>query len=546
MRRPRRPAAAGGAKVPRPSYHRSVGTLPDSSRHALDAALSLDAGVELGVALQQIAASAQSALGAARATCYACRPADGVTTALYTTETEPERRGPIEAALGRARGDLPLTRLLDRVPDGFLAIDDLAADPRVPAGLAALLGARSLMGVRLEHTSVPDGLGRAPLGALFCSFDGPRRFAASERATLVALGNLASLALANAHLQRAAAANLARLAAIEAEQAALLRVATRVAMSEGRVQAVYDVAAEEACGLLGAETTMVARRLDGVVQVVSGFGESGLLGAELPVVEGGVLHGALAGAGPVAVDDYDRMVFDAPERSRGLRGSVRSAAAAPIRAEGRVWGVMVAAFARPRGIDADGRERLQHFADLVGLAVSNARARTRLEERSALDPLTGLANHRTFFDRLEDEASRAVRGGRPLALAVMDLDHFKAVNDRHGHLMGDSVLVTAARRMSAVTRGADLLGRIGGEEFAWLMPETGLDAALVAAERARAAMAATPFTGVGAVTLSAGVAALEDGAPPRHLFASADAALYRAKAAGRDRCVAAGEPDAAA
>ncbi|MEQ9335829.1 MAG: sensor domain-containing diguanylate cyclase [Miltoncostaeaceae bacterium] len=514
-------------------------TIPsNTSRHTLDAAVLLDAAVDLGAALQQIAASAQTALGALRATCYACAPDSGLVTTLYTTEVDPGRREAIEQTLGRDRGELPMTRLLDRAPDGLLTVEDLSTDPRVPRTLAATVGVESLMGVRLDHASVADADGRRPLGALFVSFAGPRRFGDSERATLAGLGTLASLALANTHLQRAASANLARLAAIEAEQAALLRVATRVAMSEGSVQAVYDVAAEEACGLLGATSAIVARGYGEVARVVSGFGDSDRLGTELPVVEGGVQHGALAGHRPVAVDDYDLLESDAPEGAQRLRAGARSAAAAPIRAEGRVWGVLVAGFDRAHSIDADGRERLQHFADLVGLATSNAESRTRLVERSTQDALTGLANHRTFFDRLEDETLRAERGRGPLALVMIDLDHFKRVNDAHGHLAGDAVLVETARRLDAVARGSDLLGRIGGEEFAWLMPDTGLDAALIAAERAREAVGAEPFPGVGHVTLSAGVAALADGGSPRHLFAAADTALYRAKATGRDRCVA--------
>ncbi|MGE0029435.1 MAG: diguanylate cyclase [Thermoleophilia bacterium] len=184
------------------------------------------------------------------------------------------------------------------------------------------------------------------------------------------------------------------------------------------------------------------------------------------------------------------------------------------------------------------------LAALASMALANARLHEQTlrsladaERRAATDPLTGLANHRAFQERLAAEVQRAARHGRPLALAVMDLDHFKRVNDSHGHLMGDRVLVEAGRILQAEARRDDLVARMGGEEFAWLMPETDDASAWEAADRARAAMAAHDFSDVGRVTISAGVCDLAAAGDGERLFALADRALYWAKHHGRDLVV---------
>jgi diguanylate cyclase (GGDEF)-like protein/putative nucleotidyltransferase with HDIG domain len=133
-----------------------------------------------------------------------------------------------------------------------------------------------------------------------------------------------------------------------------------------------------------------------------------------------------------------------------------------------------------------------------------------------------------------EEVARSRRHGRDLSLAVLDLDMFKAVNDTHGHVVGDAVLREAARRLSSRVREGDVLARIGGEEFAWLMPETDGMEAWQATERARAAMSEAPFPEVGRVTVSGGVCDLERADGSEALYRQADAALYWAKRNGRD------------
>jgi diguanylate cyclase (GGDEF)-like protein len=169
----------------------------------------------------------------------------------------------------------------------------------------------------------------------------------------------------------------------------------------------------------------------------------------------------------------------------------------------------------------------------VGDAAS-APAGSELAALAAQDPLTGLPNRRAFVQRLGEEVMRAHRHRRPLSLAALDLDHFKRVNDGHGHPAGDRVLAETARRLAAVARPGDMVARLGGEEFAWVLPEADADQALAATDRARAALAAEPFPEGIALTASVGLCRLGDAPDADGLYRLADQALYWAKAHGRD------------
>jgi two-component system, cell cycle response regulator len=160
----------------------------------------------------------------------------------------------------------------------------------------------------------------------------------------------------------------------------------------------------------------------------------------------------------------------------------------------------------------------------------------RLESLIREDPLTGLSNRRFILTQLSGMVSGARRHGRPLSIAIVDLDDFKAVNDEHGHQTGDDVLTAAVRAMRRRLRAEDQLGRLGGEEFLVLLPDTDAPAAAVVAESLRGEVARAPAP-VG-VTASAGVATWT-GEPPEELLRRADQALYAAKRGGRDRIEAA-------
>lgn len=163
-------------------------------------------------------------------------------------------------------------------------------------------------------------------------------------------------------------------------------------------------------------------------------------------------------------------------------------------------------------------------------------ANRRLARQALTDDLTGLANRRHGAHQLEREIALGVRQGRLLALVRIDVDHFKAINDTHGHQAGDQVLAEVARRLAEAVRGGDELARWGGDEFVAILPGTDKAGALRAAERLRAAVAAAPVEAAGEaldVTVSVGWAHWA-GDTPDDLLARADRALYKAKDAGRN------------
>lgn len=158
-----------------------------------------------------------------------------------------------------------------------------------------------------------------------------------------------------------------------------------------------------------------------------------------------------------------------------------------------------------------------------------------LEVRATTDRLTGAWNRAWLEETLVNEVSRAERYGHPLSILLLDLDHFKLINDEHGHAVGDTVLREFARRIGTCDRGPDSLVRWGGEEFVVLCPNTPLHSAAMLAERIRFVIGERRFADVGRVTCSVGVAEFMVGETWMEWFSRADAALYRAKNAGRDR-----------
>lgn len=182
---------------------------------------------------------------------------------------------------------------------------------------------------------------------------------------------------------------------------------------------------------------------------------------------------------------------------------------------------------------------LRSFAAQASVAIDNVRLHEVAQQASITDELTGLWNHRYFRQRAEEEVERASRFGHELALALLDIDRFKDVNDRFGHPAGDAVLFEVSRRVTEQVREVDTVARYGGEEIVLVLPETDLDGAHRTAERVRDMVSASSIEADGhdlTVTVSIGVAVY-----PRHggtvedLVRQADRALYSAKAAGRDR-----------
>jgi diguanylate cyclase (GGDEF)-like protein len=176
---------------------------------------------------------------------------------------------------------------------------------------------------------------------------------------------------------------------------------------------------------------------------------------------------------------------------------------------------------------------LEELAQRAGPAIENARRFREARKLADLDALTGLHNRRYFHETLAREVARAHRYGRKLALVVFDLDDFKAINDRIGHLAGDSVLAETAERVRDVVRSADIACRVGGDEFAVILPESSTADADQLYHRLLGAVSSRPVGQAGRLKVSAGIAELDENDDPTKFFERADEALYRAKERGK-------------
>jgi diguanylate cyclase (GGDEF)-like protein len=228
----------------------------------------------------------------------------------------------------------------------------------------------------------------------------------------------------------------------------------------------------------------------------------------------------------VTRDTDDEPVSD---RDFMRRARVRSVLWHPVLRDRQPVGLLAIGWREPvAGISL----RLQSMIELLGaeaaVAIGRADMLGELERLARTDELTGLPNRRDWEERLPSELARAARGEQTLCVGMLDLDHFKEYNDRHGHQTGDRLLSDAAVAWLGVLRPYDVLARYGGEEFSLLLPDVDLDDAVALVERLRAA---TPD----GESCSAGVAAWDGEEDAEALVGRADAALYEAKRAGRDR-----------
>jgi len=187
----------------------------------------------------------------------------------------------------------------------------------------------------------------------------------------------------------------------------------------------------------------------------------------------------------------------------------------------------------------DAHGHVTHFATIGRDLTATKRLQQELRRIASTDPLTGLLNRRRFLEQAESEFLRSLRYQHELAVVMLDIDYFKAINDSHGHFAGDLVLIAMSRATEKLLRGTDILSRWGGEEFVILMPETPLAGAAILAERLRevlAQLAVDTAAGTLRLTISAGVAAR--GVPDTgitDIMQRADTALYEAKEQGRNR-----------
>lgn len=418
--------------------------------------------------------------------------------------------------------------------------------------------------------TVPMHFEGRPLGLLaFIELEQERHFSTEERVLATALGEQAAAAISNAWLLRRSQA--------QKEQVEKLLESSRAISSSVKLQDVLAVVARTTAQALGAEQCQIQDydALDNTVTPIA-FWQSH---ADRP--EPGTMNQvfslddepeerALMESGEVL-----QQLYSDPDMTEMAREGMRkygdlSYLNVPLVFNDQPFGLMVLVETeRERRWTDEDIALARALADQAAVAIEHARLYERVQAQAVTDGLTGLYNHRHFYERLEQEIARARRYGTPVSLLMIDIDDFKAFNDRHGHVIGDAVL----RKLAAVLRSElrqklDVVARYGGEEFTVILPNTPIapadsqmemdlagesgpleegdgppapghrDGAERVADRIRRRVAETVLRAAGdeSLTVSIGVAVYSPRtSSPEDLVANADAALYKAKRAGKDR-----------
>jgi diguanylate cyclase (GGDEF)-like protein len=218
-----------------------------------------------------------------------------------------------------------------------------------------------------------------------------------------------------------------------------------------------------------------------------------------------------------------------------LGGHPQHALVVPIQRSGQLMGAMELYLTAWRELNEDQADLLNGVASQAAIAIRHAQLFQAQEENALTDELTKLPNRRALAQRFLQEMQRARRHRNAIAFMMIDLDHFKRVNDTYGHLNGDAVLAELAQILKGSARESDVCARYGGEEFALILHETTESGARILAERIRSKVAAATFPGGLKLTISVGVAATDDAALFTQLMDRADQALYMAKQGGRNQ-----------
>lgn len=312
-----------------------------------------------------------------------------------------------------------------------------------------------------------------------------------------------------------------------AEQASLRKVATLVAAGSPP-HALFALVASETRRLLGSDAAGVVKfdpPGDAVVLASTGRGRRPFEpGTRLSLADWPELAHVRNTGRPCRLD------YDHPEAGKPYRSRV----CVPFLVEGHLWGGLCLGARETGGLGPATEERLLDFAELLSVAIANAEDRERLVFEAGRDILTGVGNHRSFAARLKEEVGRARRQGGELALAIVDVDCFRSLNERVGHDAADKVLVELAALMRDVTRTEDAVARVHGDEFALILPNVDRRGAVIVTERLRQRVASTLFPDATRLTVSAGISDLATAGNADRLVRFANGALYWAKAHGRD------------
>jgi diguanylate cyclase (GGDEF)-like protein/PAS domain S-box-containing protein len=366
------------------------------------------------------------------------------------------------------------------------------------------------------------------LGAVILAFNDPHRFSAEEISICEQAASLIALALEKFQAveeakQRAAASEQLRKASLAvAERLEMEQTVSKILEHLNEI-VPYDSASVQL--LEGDELVVVGGRGFMELKAVIGLRFSIRDEANQQLMETGK---------PVYIAETDyHSDFHVPPHNH-----IRSWLGVPLIVQDRIIGVLTVDSSEPHHFVEEDIKTASEFGNQVAAALENARLFEETQIQAITDPLTGIYNRRGLFQFGESEFNRARRFRRPFSAMMFDIDRFKRVNDHHGHAVGDQILHQLALRVRKSSRGIDLFGRYGGEEFTMLLPETGIVSAQRAAERLRTSIMDQPFdTDAGSlrITVSIGVAEMQKQDTLQSLIERADAALYRAKGAGRNR-----------
>jgi len=293
------------------------------------------------------------------------------------------------------------------------------------------------------------------------------------------------------------------------------------------------------CGIMRADATG-EHLLVGAAPSLPAFYNAAINGIDIRVGVGSCGTAAALGK-RVVVEDVQTHEYWIPYRQLAKEAGLQACWSEPIlSSKGKVLGTFAIYHAHPQGPQSQDIDRIVFAANLSAIAIENHQVRDELERQAHSDYLTGLDNRRHFLGQAEIELARTLRYERGLSILMIDIDHFKQVNDTYGHKVGDIVLQKFASVCRATLRNIDIIGRIGGEEFAVLLPEAGQEQAMDAAERLRAALAGAQVKLDSGLplhfTVSLGVVTLEEKDTNIDILLNqADQALYRAKSQGRNQ-----------
>lgn len=395
---------------------------------------------------------------------------------------------------------------------------DVSKDPRY---------IRSLAATRSE-VAIPLMVREEVVGVLDCQSDQLDFFDQETRELLRLFSTQASIALSNARLYSLEQRRRAQLEAINAiakQTTAVLEIGELLMRVCSLI--LESFGGDHASVLLFEDDRLVLRAHQGKLTPLFKIGD------ELPP-GGGLLARAIDSRKPVVEKD----VSQAPGYRRRFRETV-AAVCLPLVSFGQVLGVLVLESAACDAFAPADVNALESVSDICAAAIQNARHFDRVHQLAYMDGVTGIFNRRYFELRIAEEIARGSRHGLTFSVIMMDIDHFKQLNDEFGHLLGDEVLRQVSAILAQQLRKSDVLSRYGGEEFAIITPETGLESALAVADKLRRVVESWHFPGVARpVTISAGVAEFPtQGSARDELVGSADEALYAAKQSGRNRVV---------